>query len=154
MSTLAPAIRIAGPGDATRLLPLIRAHAQFEGTVASVTLEELAALLATEQPPTRIIVAARGGHLLGYAAMTSDFSLWRARRWAHLDCLFVVESARGQGVGALLLAAAIAHARSAKADQIEWQTPLDNAPAIAFYRHHGASAAPKMRFVFALTHEE
>ncbi|MGY6637189.1 MAG: N-acetyltransferase family protein [Erythrobacter sp.] len=154
MSALPLVVRAAEPGDAPHLLPLIGAHAQFEGTVASVTLEELAALLATEQPPTRIMVAARGGHLLGYAAMTYDFSLWRARIWAHLDCLFVVETARGQGVGAHLLDAAITYARNTKADEIEWQTPLDNAPAIAFYRHHGASSAPKMRFKFALAHKE
>ena len=154
MSTLSLVIRAAEPGDAARLLPLIRAHAQFEGTVAGVSLEELAAVLGAEQPPTHIMVAAQGAHLLGYAAMTCDFSLWRARRWAHLDYLFVVESARGQGVGAKLLAAAIVYARSINADRIEWQTPLDNAPAIAFYLHHGASGAPKMRFEFALAHQE
>ncbi len=147
-------IRLARPDDAAALLALICAHASFEGATASITQAELAGMLAAETPPTHIMVAALGDELLGYAAITRDFSLWRARHWAHLDCLFVAEAVRGQAIGTRLLDTALAHARGIEADRIEWQTPLSNKPAIAFYRHYGACGAPKMRFALPLASEQ
>lgn len=72
------------------------------------------------------------GELLGYFSLTIDYSLWRDHIWAHLDCLYVTTNERGKGVGAGLLAEAIAVARRLGADQLEWQTPEWNERGVAF----------------------
>jgi GNAT superfamily N-acetyltransferase len=143
-------IRLAAPADRDDLFGLIADHARFERTEATLTRAALDGILATTTPPVKILVAARQGNLLGYAAMTYDYSLWRAHRWAHLDCLFVQEEHRGLSVGRALLQAATDTARECGADRLEWQTPAWNEPAIAFYRRQNAKGLSKMRFGFAL----
>ncbi|MDE2404535.1 MAG: GNAT family N-acetyltransferase [Sphingomonadales bacterium] len=150
MTAPTPRIRPASTGDGEELLALIHAHAAFEQSCATITSKELAALLAAPSPRTTLLVAAAPGHLLGYAALTTDFSLWRARYWAHLDCLFVHAEHRGQSVGRRLLTAAAELARSRGADRLEWQTPEWNTPAIHFYRSCGAAGIAKVRFTLPL----
>lgn len=144
------AIRRAEPGDALQLHALITDHAEFERGQATIGLHDLNKLLAEDSRPTEILVAARRGCLLGYTAVTFDFSLWRGQRWAHLDCMFVREDARGQAVGAALLAHAKEIARSSGADRLEGQTPDWNSRGIVFYEREGASIAAKARFHFSL----
>lgn len=144
------AVRAAGRGDADALLGLIRAHAAYERTTASVARPALVRLLGRRRPPVRLALAESGGDVLGYAALTFDFALWRGERFAHLDCLFVREEARGRGVGKALLAWAADTARQDGVAHMEWQTPDWNRDAIRFYVREGALARPKVRFQFAL----
>lgn len=140
------AIRRALPQDCTALFGLIAEHARFERSVATLSPPDLLSILTNHAPLVTILVGARGSDLIGFAAITFDFALWRARRWAHLDCLFVREDSRGLGLGATLLGAAADLAREAGADRMEWQTPQWNERAIAFYRRTGAEEAAKVRF--------
>lgn len=142
-------IRRAVPEDAPDLLALIEAHAAFERAHAGIGERRLGELLASDQAPVTIWVASTP-ELVGYAALTTDFSLWRGRYWAHLDCLFVRDAWRGQGCGRELLATARSAARADGADRLEWQTPSWNEPAIRFYRREGAIAADKARFCMTL----
>jgi GNAT superfamily N-acetyltransferase len=139
------ALRAALPHDAADLFRLIQDHAAFEQSAASLTLRDLENILA-EAAPARLIVADDAGVLLGYAAITFDWSLWRAHRFGHLDCLFVAQAARGRGIGKRLLDEAVRHARSEGVDRLEWQTPTWNEDAIRFYVREGAHCASKMRF--------
>lgn len=143
------AVRHAGPQDGSALFSLIADHARFEQSAATLTLCELLAVLASDAPPVTILVAVRDDEVLGFAAITFDFALWRARRWAHLDCLFVREDSRGLGLGALLLGAAADLALARGADRMEWQTPAWNAQGIAFYRRAGALGTAKVRFALS-----
>ncbi len=138
-------IRRAAPQDARALLALIHAHAEFERTRASIGERQLGELLASVHAPVRVWVAS-APDLLGYVALTTDFSLWRGRYWAHLDCLFVSDACRGAGIGRALLAHAHGAARAGGADRLEWQTPAWNERAIRFYKREGAIAAAKTRF--------
>lgn len=140
------AIRHAVPDDCARLLCLIADHARFERSEATLAAPDLLSILQSDTPPVILFVAAGVENLLGFAALTFDFSLWRARRWAHLDCLFVREDCRGLRIGESLMVATIQHARDAGADRMEWQTPEWNSRAIAFYRRIGAEDTPKVRF--------
>ncbi len=140
------AVRSAVSADAASLLDLIRQHAAFEQTCASVDEGDLARVSDATQTPTHIFVAEEGGKLVGYAALTFDFSLWTASRFAHLDCLFVCAGAREQGMGKLLFDRACLVAVEAGAQRIEWQTPSWNADAIRFYEREGGSGQLKMRF--------
>ena len=140
----------ASGADSAALLALIHEHAHFEQGVATITEGELAGLVAMRRPPVRIFVAASADHVIAYAALTSDYALWRARRWAHLDCLFVSPKARGAGVGAQLFCHVQHIARRLGADRLEWQTPDWNKRGIAFYNREGATGLPKMRFSLSL----
>ena len=88
--------------------------------------------------------------IVGYAAVTFEWSLWRARTYGHLDCLFVAERARGRGLGSKLLEAAIGLVSTEGADRVEWQTPAWNEDAIRFYLRHGAESADKKRFLLLI----
>jgi GNAT superfamily N-acetyltransferase len=138
-------IRPAEPGDADQLLMLVRDHARFEHAKATIAPADLARLLASPTP-VRLTVAEDQGVLLGYTAVTFDYSLWRGRLWAHLDCLFVRATDRNQGTGKRLLAQALAQALAAGADRLEWQTPDWNEAAIRFYGREGAACEAKKRF--------
>lgn len=142
-------IREAGPDDCAGLLGLIAAHAAFERSEATITHDDLDAILRAPCPEVRIMVAAQQALLVGYAALTLDFSLWRGRRWAHLDCLFVRESHRGHSIGRRLLTAEKCMAQALGADRMEWQTPTWNKAAIQFYAAQNAVGSEKMRFSIA-----
>jgi GNAT superfamily N-acetyltransferase len=129
---------------------LIRAHAAFEGGESSITEAVLMQLLQLKRPPVRLFIAERTGRIIGYAALTTDFSLWRASRWAHLDCLFVGEGERGSGTGKLLLRRILKAAHALRADRLEWQTPEWNREAIRFYQREQAIGVAKARFHLAL----
>lgn len=143
-------VRRARPGDGEALLALIRAHAAFERGEAAIDAPALASLLADPAPPCLLYVAAQGDALLGYAALTFDFALWRGHKWGHLDCLFVREAQRGRAIGKRLLKAAAEAAKARGADRMEWQTPAWNRRAAAFYLREGATMTAKARFAMAL----
>lgn len=145
---MTPGIRAAVPGDAAALHGLIQDHATFERSSAPLTRMDLAGLLAAEPPPIRILVAEQEGRILGYAALTFDWSLWRGRPHGHLEGLFVAPGLRGAGLGARLLDAALQWAVREGADRVEWQTPAWNTAAIRFYRRTGATQAEKARFTW------
>lgn len=142
-------IRKAEQSDSSGLLQLIRNHAAFEKSVASLKEADLASMLCKDKA-VRFLVAAEEQTLLGYAAVTFDWSVWRGNRYAHLDCLFVAAAHRGGGIGRQLLAEAKAIAVVEGVDRMEWQTPTWNEPAIRFYRREGADRQYKARFVMTL----
>jgi len=147
---LGVSIRRAAPADGDALLSLIRDHALFERAEASIARETLSGLLVAPAPPCLLFVAAQGDALLGYAALTLDYALWRGHCWGHLDCLYVDAAHRGRGIGEQLLAAARQEARARGADRMEWQTPDWNERAAEFYRRIGATMTSRARFALAL----
>ncbi len=66
-----------------------------------------------------------------------------------MDCLFIRQNARGQGLGKRMMAEIRQLASSLDCNHIEWQTPQLNLDAIRFYRRLGATAKPKQRFSLA-----
>lgn len=145
-------IRLANSEDSAALHVLIRDHAVFERSAASLTLADLADLLSSGQSSVVLLVADDLDTLIGYAALTFDWSLWRARRYGHLDCLFVAEAARGRGIGRALLDAAVRIARNEGVDRLEWQTPAWNEDALRFYRRQRAQGFEKVRFTMTIKH--
>ena len=87
---------------------------------------------------------------MGYAALTFDWSLWRARRYGQPDCLFVAEGARGEDAGARILDEAVRLAIGEGVDRLEWQAPAWNGSATRFYLRRGAESADKKRFALAI----
>lgn len=147
---MTPAIRQALPGDCIRLHEMIVQHAAFEANTASVTPAELEQLLGARPCPFTLLVAEWQARLVGYAALTFDWSLWRGQRYGHLDCLFVDAGVRGRGVGELLMSAVGDVALSQGVSRLEWNTPHWNENAARFYLRRGASALIKTRFALDL----
>ncbi len=144
------AIRPAKRQDVDALAELCVEHAEFERGRTSGT--ELAARLTEalfgETPLAGAWVAVRvaDGQVVGFASASAVFSTWQGKEFLHLDCLYLVESARGYGGGYLLLAAVREHAVQRKISWLEWQTPAANTAAIRFYERVGAAALAKQRF--------
>jgi len=108
-------VRRAGPEDVGLLLQLIRALASYERAAEAVVATE-ADLLRTGFGRDRqfeAILAFLDGAPAGCAVFHARFSTWLGRSGMFLEDLFVVEAARGHGVGRALMArlAAIAIAR-------------------------------------------
>jgi ribosomal protein S18 acetylase RimI-like enzyme len=65
------------------------------------------------------------------------FGIWRAGVDCLVEDVFVIEDARGSGLGRALMDAAIARARERGARRMELDTSDRNAPAIALYESLG-----------------
>lgn len=140
------AVRLAEPGDARDLLAMIVEHAIFERSNAVISGNDLMRVISRDVSTVIIYVAVDGQSLLGYAALTTEFSLWRGNFRTHLDCLFVRDGKRSKGIGAALLNRAKEHSRTIGLDRLEWQTPDWNTRATSFYEREGATGHPKIRF--------
>ncbi|MFI8825739.1 GNAT family N-acetyltransferase [Streptomyces sp. NPDC053431] len=145
-----PVARRAHPEDLPRVAELAAEHAAYEK--AAPPHPDLAArlhglLFATESPRLRCLVAELpDGTVAGYATCSLELSTWEAAEYLHMDCLYLTETARGHGLGALLMAAIRREARALGVTRVEWQTPTWNDGAIRFYDRLGATSKEKRRF--------
>ena len=142
----------AQPEHAARLSPLCAAHAAYERCdfVAHGHVERLQAALASGRVHAWWLQQPASGEAVGYASVTLDWATLAAQPFAHLDCLYLMELARGQGAGRLLVDAVARFAREQGCLNLQWQTPHWNAGAIRFYRRLGARSQAKERFALAL----
>ena len=88
-------------------------------------------------PRSRVLVAERGGAVVGLATLELVPVLHEAGAWCRVTALVVSAAARGGGVGADLLAEAEAVARAAGCSRVEATSARDRADAHAFYRSLG-----------------
>ncbi|MDB5798517.1 MAG: N-acetyltransferase [Paucimonas sp.] len=141
-------VRPLTPGDMDALLRLIAEHCAYEGTTftdhgQAARLEQA---LFGPQPRLFGALAVSRGQAAGFVTASTEYSTWNADTYLHMDCLYLQEQARGQGLGMQLLAFVHACARQQGCKLIQWQTPQDNALGQRFYRKTGASCKPKLRY--------
>ncbi|MFN3616332.1 MAG: GNAT family N-acetyltransferase [Rubrimonas sp.] len=103
-------------------------------------LARAAELLCGPDPAFMALIAERDGVALGYIGLQTILWMDDAAPAVWLSDVFVVEGARGAGVGAALLEGARGHARSIGAQRLVWTVWDRNAPAMAFYGRQGAEA--------------
>ncbi len=143
-------IALAHPRDLPELVELCALHAAYERApyVADRQAERLAEAVFSEAPSLFAWVARQSGTpgLAGYMTAVIEVATWPARPFLYMDCLYLRECARGQGLGRAMMAALTRFAAAQGLRQAQWQTPPDNALGIRFYRSIGATAAPKLRF--------
>ncbi|MCX2681604.1 GNAT family N-acetyltransferase [Galbibacter sp. EGI 63066] len=141
-------IRFARESDITQLVALCALHAAFEK--ADFNLKNKAELLKKhlfdKQNLVKCLVIETEGELMGYATFMKQFSTWDAGFHVYLDCLYLKESIRGQGIGSQLMKKIKDYAASENCGHIQWQTPDFNEKAIAFYQKLGAVSKTKERF--------
>jgi GNAT superfamily N-acetyltransferase len=144
----AASIRKATIDDLADLIELFAAHAAFErASFSSIGLQErLSAALFDQTPRVMLIVAAFDQKLVGYASHSKEFSTWAGAEFLHMDCLFVSEAFRGQGLGRRLVEFVFDEARIHNLSEVQWQTPDWNENAIKFYHSVGATYSMKARF--------
>ncbi len=92
-------------------------------------------------PAVTVGLAATGAALLGYALQRRHVSLWVEGGEAVLEDLFVVEAARGRGVGRQLVEHAINAARVAGCRAMSLDTNERNAASNALYGSLGFTSA-------------
>ncbi|MES2152494.1 MAG: GNAT family N-acetyltransferase [Pseudomonadota bacterium] len=143
-------IRAATPDDATDLVQLCRAHAEYEGLPYQAEGHALRLGAALADGRVHVWLLMQDGQAAGYAAATLDFATLSARPFLHLDCLYVDDALRGQGWGSELMATVRRHARTKGCGELQWQTPAWNEGAIRFYDRSGATGKPKQRYVLAI----
>jgi GNAT superfamily N-acetyltransferase len=127
--------------DLVGLLALIAGYQRFYGEEPDdarnriffarfITPSDAGAVLQARDPRT--------GEPLGFATLYWSYSSTRADEQVLMNDLFVVDAARGRGVGRALIDAAAATARERGATRLVWSTAPDNATAQRLYDRTGA----------------
>jgi len=117
---------------------MIHALAAHHGHAPVTTLEDLRRDVMGTHPWVHILVAPG----LGYAALCPLVQLHFGVRGMDMHHLFVVDAARGTGVGRALIAASIEHAKGAGCRFMTVGTHPDNIAAQAVYRAVGFEDLP------------
>ncbi|MEO8777735.1 MAG: GNAT family N-acetyltransferase [Rhodanobacter sp.] len=131
-------IRPATVDDLDALVPLFDGYRQFYRQVSDLARARsfLAQRLANDE--SQVLLARDDAGLgLGFTQLYPQFSSIRLVPTYLLNDLFVMQSARRQGVARGLLVAAAEHARSLGAGSLSLSTALDNRPAQALYESLG-----------------
>lgn len=141
-------IRLVEQEDIAALVRLCRLHAIFEKAEydESGKAFKLTNHLFAPQPSLHCLVVNKGEKLIGYATYMRQFSTWDADFYLYMDCLFIEEGNRGQGIGEDLMKAIKQEARRLNCSHIQWQTPDFNVRAMKFYNRIGAKSKSKERY--------
>jgi GNAT superfamily N-acetyltransferase len=131
---------IAEPGEAetvARLLVAFRNHLGVDWPSDNAFLAGVERLI--EDPGARFLLAAPDDDSApaGVAQMRFRYGIWWAAEDALLEDLFVLESARGSGLGRALLDRVVEEARLRGCRRIELDVNDNNAGALALYRSLG-----------------
>lgn len=144
---MALTVRPARPGDEQHIFRLLRELARFEKLEHELTgsAEALASHLFGERPAAEVLVAERGGALIGYALFFTTYSTFLTRPGIYLEDLYVTEAERGTGVGKALLGGVARIACARGAGRLEWSVLDWNQRAIDFYVASGAELMHEWR---------
>lgn len=126
-------VRPAGQQDAARLAELLTELGYPVGT--DEVRDRLAYWLP--DPASRVLVAERGGRVVGCISVHAIPFLERSGRWLRVESLVVEAGQRKTGTGRALLDAAELLARGWGCLRIEVTSLRSRADAHAFYRNHG-----------------
>lgn len=142
-------IRPVEPSDLPGLLDLLRAKAEFDGCPDTLraTVGSLREALFRPTPLAHALVAEVKGRLVGMATYYAIFSSFIVKPGLWLDDLYVDESARGQGVGKMLMERLCGIALRGGCGRVDWHVSKFNERGIKFYRRIGASVSEKARLV-------
>lgn len=131
-------VRSATSADVPIILTFIKGLAAFEkepGAVKTTAADLLRDGFGAD-PKFEVLIAEQDGQPVGFALFFPTYSTWEGRAGIHLEDLFVVEEARGCGVGRKLMSALAALAVARGCARLELSVLHWN-PAREFYHRLG-----------------
>ena len=137
---MAPAVWVADPGEAAdvaRLLVGFRNHYGKDWPPDDAFLANVRHLIADENTEYLLGGHDRAAAPVGVCQLRFRRSVWTDSDDCWLEDLFVEEAARGTGVGAALVEAALDRARERGCRRIELDVDESNAAARALYARFG-----------------
>jgi GNAT superfamily N-acetyltransferase len=111
-----------------------------EAHLVTATEAEFRDALFAPRPIAGALIAESDGQGVGSALWSHRFRAFSATEVMHVTTVFVVESARRQGVGRALFAELARRALARRCTAVEWGAHASNDVALAFYRSLGAEA--------------
>ena len=146
-------IRPIRPEEVPQALPLFAGYQEFYEVDDHHDQANLAFFTRFCEPSEAglLLGAWDGDELIGFATIYWTFSSANAVDIALMNDLFVLESARGRGVGRALIDACAEAARARGCAQLEWQTAPDNHTAQRLYDSTGATSSPWLTYELPLT---
>ena len=137
------AIRPARAEDAPALLALIRQLGAYERRPEAVkTTEVNLRQWLLNGSFAQALLAQQGQQPVGYAIFHPVFHSFQGVPSLYLEDVFVVEAARGTGLGTELMRHAARYAVQQGYTGLEWSCLDWNEPSIGFYHHLGAHQKP------------
>nr|WP_052478408.1 GNAT family N-acetyltransferase [Kibdelosporangium sp. MJ126-NF4]CEL18131.1 putative acetyltransferase [Kibdelosporangium sp. MJ126-NF4]CTQ90640.1 putative acetyltransferase [Kibdelosporangium sp. MJ126-NF4] len=133
-------IRRVQAEDVMEIERLCRAHAVYEKAQqqAAGFASRLMSQLLAESPRVWGWVVPADDGLIGYMTCSREYGFHDGGDYVHMDTLYLDQERRGAGIGAQLIAHAVADATEWGLTKVRWQTPSWNSPAIRFYERVGA----------------
>jgi GNAT superfamily N-acetyltransferase len=137
VSELAIVRRVTGE-DYSNWLPLWHGYNAFYGRQGPTALDERITRTTWERffddhEPVYALVAVSAGRLLGLAHFLFHRNTTMLEPTCYMQDLFTVPTARGQGVGRMLINAVYDEARAAGLSVVYWQTHETNLTAMKLY---------------------
>jgi GNAT superfamily N-acetyltransferase len=111
----------------------------IEEEVPPLTIAEFERYYLDSHAPMQLLLALNDGRIMGMISWTLTHELYSADTRVYISDLSVDHSARGQGVGAALIAQVKIWARAHNAHKLGWEVWHRNVSAKAFYQKQGAS---------------
>jgi ribosomal protein S18 acetylase RimI-like enzyme len=145
---MAAIIRRIQEKDLPELVVLCKAHAAYERSEFQENgqAERLRRAFFDPHPLLHGWVVEAGSRLVGFMTVTVDYATWTADHFLHMDCLYLDEEFRRQGLGRKLIDELKKFGRKENISLIQWQTPAHNVEGIRFYEKIGAHCKDKKRY--------
>ncbi len=134
--------------DLPALVGLCKEHAAYERSefYENGQVERLSDAFFGPQPRLHGWVVESENQLIGFMTVTVDFATWTADYFLHMDCLYLKEECRRQGLGRQLIDELKKFGKGRNIHLIQWQTPTHNVDGIRFYQKMGAYSKDKKRY--------
>ena len=133
-------IEKAAPENILQIIALMREFAEYEKLLEyfEVTEERLKIALFGDGKVAEAILAFDGETPVAYAVFFPNFATFRGQRGIYLEDIFITKTARGRGIGEMILKHIARLARTRGFERIDFQVLEWNTPAIGFYEKLGA----------------
>jgi GNAT superfamily N-acetyltransferase len=128
---------------------------QIEAERPPLTTAQFETYYVNPHAPMRLLLAVHYSRIVGMISWTLTHELYSAHTRVYISDVSVDHAARGQGIGAALMAEVKAWARAHNASKLGWEVWHRNFDAKAFYARLGASIDEEaIPFIHALKDEE
>ncbi len=133
-------IRLATEADIFLILSFIKELAEYEKLAHEVVATEaiLRKTLFGPKQYAEVIIAMQKDEPIGFALFFHNFSTFLGKPGIYIEDIFIRPSARGKGIGQLLLKTIAELALERDCGRVEWWVLDWNETAIGFYKKIGA----------------